>query len=94
MSLTVRLPNPASLCARATIALGGNDRPSMLTCQRLGVRRKPAGAPWFCRNKRFEDNAMMIAFQNQLIASALRKVLRRLHYPQEVILTCVRWYAA
>jgi len=37
---------------------------------------------------------MMIAFQNQLIASALRKVLRRLHYPQEVILTCVRWYAA
>jgi transposase-like protein len=37
---------------------------------------------------------MMIAFQNQLIASALRKVLRRLHYPLEVILTCVRWYAA
>jgi putative transposase len=25
---------------------------------------------------------------------ALRKVLKRLHYPLEVMLTCVRWYAA
>ncbi|HEX7636671.1 MAG TPA: IS6 family transposase, partial [Noviherbaspirillum sp.] len=23
---------------------------------------------------------------------ALRKVLKRLHYPLEVMLTCVRWY--
>ncbi|KAF7963816.1 integrase [Cupriavidus sp. UYMU48A] len=36
----------------------------------------------------------MSPFPNQLIASALRKVLQRLHYPLEVILTCVRWYAA
>ena len=25
---------------------------------------------------------------------ALRKVLERMHYPLEVMLTCVRWYAA
>ena len=25
---------------------------------------------------------------------ALRKVIRRMHYPMEVMLTCVRWYAA
>ena len=25
---------------------------------------------------------------------ALSKVLKRLHYPQEVMLTCVRWYVA
>ena len=26
--------------------------------------------------------------------SELRKVLKRLHYPLEVILVCARWYAA
>jgi transposase-like protein len=36
----------------------------------------------------------MVPFQNQLMASTLRKVFQRLHYPQEVMLTCVRWYAA
>ena len=36
----------------------------------------------------------MAPFQNQLIAATLRKVLKRLHYPLEVILTCVRWYVA
>jgi transposase-like protein len=25
---------------------------------------------------------------------ALRKVIKRLHYPLEVMLTCVRWYLA
>ena len=25
---------------------------------------------------------------------ALRKVIQRMHYPLEVMLTCVRWYAA
>jgi len=25
---------------------------------------------------------------------ALRKVVKRMHYPLEVMLTCVRWYAA
>src|SRR5450759_5327566 len=29
-----------------------------------------------------------------LINSTLRKVLKRLHYPLEVMLTCVRWYVA
>jgi putative transposase len=25
---------------------------------------------------------------------ALRKVIKRMHYPLEVMLVCVRWYAA
>lgn len=33
-------------------------------------------------------------FQNQLMAATLRKVLKQLHYPLEVVLTCVRWYVA
>jgi transposase-like protein len=36
----------------------------------------------------------MAPFQNQLITATVRKVLKRLHYPLEVILTCVRWYVA
>lgn len=30
----------------------------------------------------------------QLEESILRKVLKRLHYPLDVMLLCVRWYAA
>ncbi len=30
----------------------------------------------------------------QLETSLLDKVLKRLHYPLEIILVCVRWYAA
>jgi hypothetical protein len=33
-------------------------------------------------------------FQKSLIDSTLRKVLKRLHYRLEVMLTCVRWYVA
>ena len=29
-----------------------------------------------------------------LMIEALRKVIKRMHYPLEVMLTCVRWYAA
>ena len=36
----------------------------------------------------------MLDFRKSSINSALRKVLIRFHYPLEVILTCVRWYAA
>jgi len=36
----------------------------------------------------------MLDFQKSLINSALRKVLKRVHYPLEVMLTCVRWYVA
>ena len=28
------------------------------------------------------------------MTDALRKVLKRLHYPLDVMLTCVRWYVA
>ena len=33
-------------------------------------------------------------FRQSLINSTLNKVLQRLHYPLEVMLTCVRWYIA
>jgi len=36
----------------------------------------------------------MLDFHKSLINSALRKVLKRVHYPLEVMLTCVRWYVA
>ena len=33
-------------------------------------------------------------FCKSSINGALRKVLKRFHYPLEVMLTCVRWYVA
>ena len=36
----------------------------------------------------------MLDFRKSLISSTLSKVLQRLHYPLEVMLTCVRWYVA
>lgn len=36
----------------------------------------------------------MLDFRKSLVDSTLRKVLKRLHYPLEVMLTCVRWYVA
>jgi transposase-like protein len=36
----------------------------------------------------------MLDFRQQLINSTLNKVLQRLHYPLDVMLTCVRWYVA
>jgi putative transposase len=36
----------------------------------------------------------MLDFRQNLVNSALRKLLKSVHYPLEVILTCVRWYAA
>lgn len=36
----------------------------------------------------------MVPLHIQLATSAVRQVLKRLHYPLEVMLMCVRWYAA
>ena len=36
----------------------------------------------------------MRVFRRSLINSTLDKVLKRLHYPSEAMLTCVRWYVA
>ena len=36
----------------------------------------------------------MVPMHIQLETSALRIVLQRLHYPLEIMLVCVRWYAA
>ena len=36
----------------------------------------------------------MLPTQTQIMNEALRRVIKRLHYPLEVMLVCVRWYAA
>ena len=36
----------------------------------------------------------MVPLHIQLVTSTLRKVIKRLHYPLDVMLVCVRWYAA
>ena len=36
----------------------------------------------------------MLSVQIQFMNAALRRVVKRLHYPIEVMLICVRWYAA
>ena len=36
----------------------------------------------------------MITLHVQLVNSTLRWVIKRLHFPLEVMLVCVRWYAA
>jgi len=36
----------------------------------------------------------MLDFRQSLINSTLNKVLKRLHYPLDAMLTCVRWYVA
>jgi putative transposase len=36
----------------------------------------------------------MVPIHIQLASSTLRKVIKRLHYPLEIMLLCVRWYAA
>jgi transposase-like protein len=37
---------------------------------------------------------VMAPLHIQLETSILRKVLKRLHYPLDVMLLCVRWYVA
>ena len=36
----------------------------------------------------------MLDFRKSLLIGALRKVLKRVHYSLEVMLTCARWYVA
>ena len=40
------------------------------------------------------DNIGMTQTTSKAMISELRKVLKRLHYPLEVMLVCARWYAA
>jgi transposase-like protein len=48
----------------------------------------------FCRNKAMGDNKRMLPLHVQLQNSTLRRVIKRLHFPFEIMLVCVRWYAA
>jgi putative transposase len=36
----------------------------------------------------------MLDFRRSSISAALRKVIKQFHYPLEVMMACVRWYAA
>ena len=36
----------------------------------------------------------MVPLHVQLVNSTLRRVVKRLHFPVEVMLVCVRWFAA
>ena len=47
-----------------------------------------------CRGKPPKDNQGMSPLHLQLANSTLRRVIKRLHFPLEVMLVCVRWYAA
>ena len=40
------------------------------------------------------DNIGMTETTQMAMIGELRKVLKRLHYPVEVMLVCARWYAA
>lgn len=47
-----------------------------------------------CRNSAVENNGAMKPLHLQLCNSTLRGVIRRAHFPLEVMLVCARWYAA
>ena len=60
----------------------------------LGSRMHTERSSRFCRDKLIDDNEAMLPIHVQLENSTLRGVLKRLHFPLEVMLMCVRWYAA
>src|SRR5674476_204252 len=47
-----------------------------------------------CSGSCRSNSCAMLDLRKSLIDSFLNKVLKRLHYPLEVMLTCVRWYVA
>ena len=51
-------------------------------------------APGSVAVSRCRYDAVMVPAHIQLETSVLRKVLKRLHFPLEIMLVCVRWYAA
>jgi putative transposase len=56
--------------------------------------RHGIGLKGFCRNKRAQVTLGAIDDWDEAMIEALRKVIKRMHYPLEVMLVCVRWYAA
>ena len=47
----------------------------------------------FCCDRRIGQNAATLAIQIQLQNSTLRGVIKRLRFPLEMTLLCVRWHA-
>ena len=60
---------------------------------RAGLAALALDARRLCRNKPDEWDQPMIPLHVQLADSTLRGVLKRLHYPLELLLVCGRWYA-
>lgn len=74
--------------------------PAAMRCRSRQMNRRSCRWPFkslvnrFCRNSVIGDDMPMLPLHLQLSNSALRRVIKRLHYPLEVMLVCVRWYAA
>lgn len=51
---------------------------------------------WFCRNSKAGAGTLRGLDDDgaKTVIEALRKVIKRMRYPLEVMLICVRWYAA
>ena len=48
----------------------------------------------FCRKKPTGENGPIVPLWIQLANSTLRRVVKRLHFRLEIMLVCVRWFAA
>ncbi|BDC46079.1 hypothetical protein PTKU15_93760 [Paraburkholderia terrae] len=65
--------------------------------ERDRAERHSGELAWLCRSKRRVSCTLTIRTIGRLMTTlnpALARVLKRLHYPLDVILTCVRWYVA
>lgn len=58
------------------------------------TRRYKPSFTRLCRNKPTCEHGPMFPLQIRLRNSTLRRVIRRLHVPLEIMLVCVRWCAA
>lgn len=68
----------------------GNTGTSSFSC----CRTPWVSAPRQCRDRAVEDHGAMIPLHVQLQNSTIRGVIKRLRFPLDVMLVCVRWYAA
>jgi hypothetical protein len=72
-------------------------RKSVTMASSLLVLSNKTDFPGLCRSKRRLSCALTIGTIGRLMTTlnpALARVLKRLHYPLDVMLTCVRWYVA
>ena len=85
LGIGARLPAYCSATGRVLLA-GMADEEVEFRLQRMSRR--------LCRSKPPKDNQGMAPLHLQLANSTLRRVIKRLHFPLEIMLVCVRWCAA